>query len=308
MFLLIAVSLLWAFSFGLIRVGFKGIDPLFLALLRLALASLVFCPFFRWRIGEHSQLRLRLALLALGAIQYGLMYALLFAAYPFVGERSYLIAIFTVTTPIYVLLIASLLEQKAVGKAWFSVALAVLGALVLRWDSDLGNQFWIAFFLLQGSNLAFAFGQVAYRRHRRQLRIGLSDAHAYAWIFLGAMLLAAVAYLVENLYLQGFGSLKDHFWLQLSNLDASQWWTLLYLGTIASGLAFFAWNRGATQVSAPQLAVLNNLKIPLAVLVSLAVFGEWREARWLNLIGGGALIAVALAIVARGRFEATSDT
>jgi len=50
--------------------------------------------------------------------------------------------------------------------------------------------------------------------------------------------------------------------------------TLLYLGVIASGLGFFFWNVGALRVSAGELAVMNNAKIPLMVAASLLVFGE----------------------------------
>jgi len=49
--------------------------------------------------------------------------------------------------------------------------------------------------------------------------------------------------------------------------------TLLYLGAIASGLAFFLRNLGATRVATGALAVLNNLKVPLTVACSLLFFG-----------------------------------
>ena len=45
--------------------------------------------------------------------------------------------------------------------------------------------------------------------------------------------------------------------------------TVLYLGLVPSGLAFNLWNLGATRVRAGILAVMNNLKIPLAVGVAL---------------------------------------
>jgi drug/metabolite transporter (DMT)-like permease len=295
-FLLIAVSCLWAFSFGLIRVGFGGVNPLVLAFFRLLLAFLVFAPFIRGRIAKTEDVRLKLSLIGLGAVQYGLMYVLLFAAYPHIGERSYLIALFTVTTPIFVLIVASILERKVPASAWGAVALAVFGALILRWNSDLGDHFWSAFFLLQGSNLAFAVGQVFYRRLRPRLKGELHDAHAYFWIYLGAALATS------------FPLLGQPVIEPLAAFSLTQWLTLAYLGIVASGLAFFAWNRGATQVSAPQLAVLNNLKIPLAVLVSLLVFGEWRNAEWANLAAGSSVIGLALWLAQRTNVpEPTND-
>jgi len=67
---------------------------------------------------------------------------------------------------------------------------------------------------------------------------------------------------------------------------------LLYLGLLASGVGFFLWNVGATRVEAGILAVFNNVKIPLAVLVSLLFFRE--HADWLRLLCGGGIIALAL--------------
>ena len=44
MFLLILVSLIWAFSFGLIKRFLGGVDSTFVTAIRLALALLVFLP------------------------------------------------------------------------------------------------------------------------------------------------------------------------------------------------------------------------------------------------------------------------
>ena len=71
-----------------------------------------------------------------------------------------------------------------------------------------------------------------------------------------------------------------------------QWTILVYLGIVASGLCFFLWNRGARLVSAGQLAVMNNLKIPLGVAVSLFIFRE--PANGWTLLVGALLIGVAL--------------
>lgn len=53
-----------------------------------------------------------------------------------------------------------------------------------------------------------------------------------------------------------------------------QWWLLAYLGVIASGVCFFLWNYGARRVTPVKLAIMNNLKIPLAALISLLLFRE----------------------------------
>jgi drug/metabolite transporter (DMT)-like permease len=80
-------------------------------------------------------------------------------------------------------------------------------------------------------------------------------------------------------------------------LDGAAILVLLYLGLLASGLGFFLWNIGVTRVAAGTLAVFNNVKIPLAVLVSLLFFAEQTEL--LRLVMGGALIMLALAMNTR---------
>ena len=84
-------------------------------------------------------------------------------------------------------------------------------------------------------------------------------------------------------------------------LTLSQALTLLYLGAIASGLGFFLWNVGARQASAGAQAVFNNLKIPLAIAVSLLFFGE--QANTINLLLGGLVVAGALLLNERLRLR-----
>jgi drug/metabolite transporter (DMT)-like permease len=68
---------------------------------------------------------------------------------------------------------------------------------------------------------------------------------------------------------------------------------MAYLGLIASGICFFLWNSGARQVGGAALAVLNNVKIPLAITVSLLVFREQADIHRL-LAGGGLIVGAAL--------------
>jgi drug/metabolite transporter (DMT)-like permease len=82
-------------------------------------------------------------------------------------------------------------------------------------------------------------------------------------------------------------------WKEL-RLGTTQIWTLVYLGAIASGISFFLWNLGARKVNAGALAVFNDLKVPLAVVVSLLVFGEQADA--LRLATGGVIVVAALVL------------
>ena len=59
MIYLALVSLIWAFSFGLIGSTLSGVDSLLVATLRLSIASVIFLPFLRIKeIGSIDRFRL----------------------------------------------------------------------------------------------------------------------------------------------------------------------------------------------------------------------------------------------------------
>jgi drug/metabolite transporter (DMT)-like permease len=83
--LLLLVSFIWAFSYGLIKGKLAGVDPVAVATIRLALALVVFLPFFRWRaLAARNAWRL----FAIGAVQFGVMYLLYQSSYPFLPSYA----------------------------------------------------------------------------------------------------------------------------------------------------------------------------------------------------------------------------
>ncbi len=278
------VSFLWAFSFGIIKDTLTGLDANFVALARLALAALVFLPFLRSLRARPQDTRLRWRLLATGALQFGLMYVAYIASFRFL--KSYEVALFTIFTPLYVTLFADALERRFRLHFLAAALLAVAGALVAGYKGGVRSDFWLGFGLVQLSNLAFAIGQVAYRSVMQRYGEGLGDQDVFGWLYLGGVGLAgAAALLFTN-------------WSALV-LQPQQGWALLYLGVIASGAGFFLWNKGARQVNSGVLAVFNNLKAPLAVAVSLLVFGE--QADPLPLLLGGSILLAALLLAGWAR-------
>jgi drug/metabolite transporter (DMT)-like permease len=272
MFWLILVSLIWAFSFGLIKNHLAGLDPTALATVRLAFALLVFLPFLR-RCGVTLRQGARLALI--GAVQFGLMYALYLAAFRHIQAHE--VALFTIFTPIYVTLFDSLLERRLRVRWLAAAALAALGAGVLLWQRTNSATLLQGFLLMQGSNACFAFGQIAYKRLRPALP-AQRDSAFFAWLLAGGFA-ATAAY-------SGYGTDWTAF-----HPTATQWGVLLYLGAVASGVGFFLWNRGALLVNTGTLAVFNNLKIPLGVVCSLLFFSE--KADFARVAASFAILSVA---------------
>jgi drug/metabolite transporter (DMT)-like permease len=195
------------------------------------------------------------------------------------------VALFTIFTPLYVAAVDDLWEKQFRPRQLWTALLAVVGTAVIVYSGWQGKNLMSGFLWVQASNLCFAVGQLAYRRlipqrPDRQARAG------FAWLYLGGTAAALLAMLFFS------GPLPLH-------MHTGPLLTLLYLGLLASGLGFFLWNTGATRVSAGTLAVLNNIKVPLAVLVSLLFFAE--HADWLRLLGGGGIITWAIWLNSRRR-------
>lgn len=270
---LLLVSLVWAFSFGLIKGQLTSLDPNFVAAVRLTIALAVFLPFLRLKDVPR---RLQLRLLLTGAVQYGLMYITYTASFQYL--QAYEVALFTIFTPLYVTLINDLYQQRFHAVSLLAAVLAVAGTAIVKQGNLFRPELVTGFLIVQISNLAFAFGQVDYKNTLRDYP-SLRDPSIFGLLYLGGAVTAAVPALITTP------------WQSLA-LTGSQWLTLLYLGAVASGLGFFLWNHGARKVNAGALAVFNDLKIPLAVAVSLIFFGE--QASLPHLLAGGMIAAAAL--------------
>ncbi len=269
------VSLLWAFSFGLIKGQLTGLDASFVAFARLFLAGLAFLPLLRLR-GVDRRLALRLALI--GAVQYGLMYVTYIYSFRFL--KAYEVALFTIFTPLYVTLINDAYQRRLNGFSLLATVLAVAGTAIVQQANLLSPDLTRGFLIVQVSNLCFALGQVAYREVMRPYP-HVRDGQVFGLLYIGGALAA------------GLPALFTTPWGNFTLLP-NQALTLVYLGVVASALGFFLWNVGARRVNAGTLAIFNDLKIPLAVAVSLLFFGE--QADLLRLLIGGGVVLAALAL------------
>lgn len=271
MLFLLVVSLIWAFSFGLIKGNLTGLDANFIAAARLALSLLVFAPFIRLR-GVPNRLRLRLTMI--GAVQYGLMYVAY--TYAFQYLQAYEVALFTIFTPLYVTLVNDAYQRRFHAVSLLATVLAIAGTAVVKQGNLLRPELLTGFLVVQVSNLAFAWGQVDYKEAMKTYP-DAGNLRIFALLYLGGALAAGIPAV---------------FTVKTLTLTLTQVLTLVYLGAIASGLGFFLWNVGARKVNTGTLAVFNDLKIPLAVAVSLLFFGE--KASLPHLLIGGAIVLGAL--------------
>ena len=269
-----AVTLLWAFSFSLIGVYLAGqVDSWFAVWMRVALASLVFLPLIRFKTVPAPLIA---KLMTIGGIQLGLMYCFYYQSFLLLSVPEVLL--FTVFTQIYVTLIYDLLKGRF--SPWYLVtaAIAVIGAVFIKFAA-INEHFLLGFLVVQGANLCFAIGQVAYKYVMEKETITLAQHSVFGYFYLGALVVASVAFLL-------FGNSEK---LPTTSL---QWGILIYLGVIASGLGYFVWNKGACLVNAGALAIMNNALVPAGLVVNILIWN--RDVDLMRLAIGGVIILLSL--------------
>ena len=270
------ITVVWALSFNLIGVFLAGqVDSDFAVLTRVAIAGLVFLPFTRW--AGISTLR-KLGTMAAGALQFGVTYLCLYRSFQFLTVAEVLL--FTIFTPIYITLLDDLLQRRFNPRALLAAGLAVLGSLVIRYhhiDANALN----GFLLLQLANLTFAAGQVGYRYLNKYEPDSQPQSASFGYFFLGALVIALPSYLI-------FGNpakLPQHF---------PQFAALAFLGLAASALGFFWWNKGACKVDAGTLGAMNNMHIPIGILINILF---WHQEQDLARLLSGALIMTTALLI-----------
>ena len=238
----------------------------------MGLAALVFLPFLRTR---GQSLKTIVLYMLVGAMQLGIMYLFSFRAYVYLSVSEFLL--FTVLTPLYITLIYDLLSKRRLRWGYLlSAALAVIGAAIIRYDK-VSDHFWTGLMFVQLANISFAIGMVGYKRLMETRP--MPQHNAFAWFYMGAAIVAVAA------------------WFMLGNpqklpTTTVQWGVLVWLGVVASGLGYFMWNYGATQVDAGTLGIMNNVHVPAGLLVNLAIWQQ--QPHWPSFLIGGAVILASL--------------
>lgn len=278
---LLAVTVLWAFSFSLIGEYLAGkVDSDFAVLARVAVAALVFLPFTLWR---GLPRRLLAGFWLAGALQFGVTYLCLYRSFQVLTVPEVLL--FTVLTPIYVTLLDDALARRFSPWALVAALVAVGGGVVIRFER-LEGEYLIGFLLLQVANLTFAAGQVLCRQLLLRYPTEQPLHRFFGHFFLGAMVLVLPSFLL-------FGN-PD----KLPG-TALQWGILLWMGLFATALGLFWWVKGSVKVDAGTLAVMNELHVPAGLVVNLLIWN--RDADLPRLALGGAIILASLWLNRLGR-------
>lgn len=271
MLYLLIVTLIQAFSFSLIGEYLAGhVDSYFAVLARVLLAGLIFVPLTRWRQVEPKFLR---SMLLIGALQFGVTYVCLYLSFRVLSVPEVLL--FTILTPLHVTLIEDALNRRFNHWALLAALVAVAGAGVIRFDR-ISPDFFAGFLLLQLANFTYAAGQVLYKRLVKRYPSDEPQYRRFGYFYVGALLVALPAFVA-------FGN--------PANLPQAplQWGVLAFLGVVSTALGMYWWNKGASLVPGATLAVMNNLHVPVGLLLNLLIWNQ-HEPLGRLLIGGAVIL------------------
>ena len=137
-----------------------------------------------------------------------------------------------------------------------------------------------------GANAILAVSIACARAAANALEIPLY--RFFGHFFLGALVLALPSWLIF-----GNPARLPH--------TAVQWGVLVWMGLFATALGMFWWVKGSTRVDAGALAVMNELHVPLGLLVNLLIWNRDADLKKITLGGGVILLSLALNRIGRGR-------
>ncbi|MBE7706091.1 MAG: hypothetical protein E7Z91_02445 [Cyanobacteria bacterium SIG30] len=268
MLYLVLATICFSLSFGIIKSSLVALRPELVVFLRLLIASLVFLPFVK-KSKKH------LLALLIGIIQFGIMYLCFIKSFQYFKGSE--VALFTTTTPIFVVIFSSFFGEKFKPAYILCVLLSVAGAIVATWGNLPVNIILKGILLIEASNLSFALGQVLWKKYINEDEITLiSSAYFGASLFVLPFLLLNV----------NFSSLV---------ISKMQILAILYLGIIPTGLGFWLWNKGSKFVKFSTLAIMNNLKIPVSILFSILIFRE--SVNYFSFLTGSMVIILSILLM-----------
>ena len=277
--LLILANMIWGGNFVIGRIGVDFFPPVLFSLMRGLIAFLLLTPFMTkqlkndWNIiRKHMKILLLLAVTGIAGYNTIIYFALQYTT-------SINASVVNSTTPLFIAILAVfLLREKLLAHHAAGIILSVFGILFviskgsvevfLSWEINAGD------FYVLAAVFMWALYSVIVKKYADVLPL-LSSF--YVSVFLGIFLLAPLS-LIEYLWLE---AAKPVFTLPSIGI-------LLYVGFLASIMAFLSWNFGVHIIGAAKAGVFLNLLPVFAIIFALCFTQE--KLYLYQIIGGGIVI------------------
>ncbi|MDZ7640123.1 MAG: DMT family transporter [Bryobacterales bacterium] len=279
------ITLLWAGNFIAVKFAIAEMPPLLAMGFRTVAAGMLMVPVFvttRRSVEERQWLRTDfwlLAVLGIGGVTLNQLFFTLAMDQTSVAHGSLIIS----TTPISILLLASLLKQERLTSRKIVGMLLALGgvALIQFTPEKAGGASWQGDLLAMCGSLTFAaftvFGKQVTSRHKSV------TINAFAYFGGALLLLPAVFWLAGG--------------IDLSTLSTRAWLAIAYMAVFPSVICYVGYFHALNYVSASRVAVFAYLQPAMATLMAVPLLGETVSS---SLVLGGCIALLGVAITQRG--------
>ena len=275
----------WGVNWVMMKLALRDADPVVFTVERTWLAVVVLFAVIAAQGGPIAPKATWTAIVVTGFFQTTVNFGATTVALAGGGAGRTSVLVFTM--PFWTLVIArAVLGERVRGIQWLAIAFALAGLVLVvapwDWRGDLAPRLWATL-----SGFGWAAGSVAIKHF--QERAPSDPVNFLAWqMLVGVLPLTALAYLMD---------------LPPTRWSLEQVALLGYVGAVSTALGFLLWIEVLRHLPAGT-ASLNIFAIPpIALVSSMAVFGEALTANeWtgIALIGAGLAILAILAVRREG--------
>lgn len=289
--LLILANMIWGGNFVIGRMGVDYFPPVFFSLMRWIIAFLVLTPFMIKQLKhdlailkKHKRILLLLAVTGVAGYNTIIYFALQYTT-------SINASVVNSTSPLCIALLAVfILREKLLAHQAAGIILSVFGILFviskgsidvfLSWKINDGDFYVLAAVFL------WALYSVIGKKYADILPL-LSAF--YVTVFLGILLLAPI-------------SMFEYIWMEAAKpvFTLSSIGILLYVGFLASIMAFLSWNFGVRIIGAAKAGVFLNLLPVFAIIFAL---GFTQEKLYFYQVIGGGIVIIGVVLSSRKSFR-----
>jgi len=283
---------IWGLNFVVMKLGLQGLSPMMLGALRFAAASLPFLPFVPW-----PRVPWRFVVIY-GLVQGVGQFGLLFTALK-LGMTAGVASVVMPTQSFFTMILAvPLLGERTRIHQWLGLLVAALGlALIASAHGESpGQMTLIGFALTLGAAFMWAITNIVVRFAGR-----VADYDPFAFI-----VWTSIVPVVPFLALAAASEGAEHAWRSVGQTGAREWLAILYLGLLATLLAYTLWTRLLKRHPASRVAPFALLGPIVGLWAAWAAFAErlW-TAQWVGV--SAVLLGLVINQLALRRPSRTSD-
>lgn len=270
-------TMLWAGAFVVARLAVGQISPMTLGATRWFVALLILCTFTLPRVKKEWPIAKRFLPQIIAAALTGV------AAYSplsyFAAQTTSAInlSLISVTTPIFIVIISSMMGQKQSANTWLGCTIALIGSFYLVCNGEmsrlLGLQFAAGDFLM----LLAAVGFAIYSLILRKIPEGLSQITIMSLMSFFAVLMLLPCVIWESTQPS-----------MVFNMNGIVFFSIVFSAVCSSIIAWFTWNLGL-QHAGPATSGMIYYSLPLwGGLFAFVFLGETMGT--VHLISGALII------------------